>query len=352
MIDEDRSARSAWKVAHSKALGPRIIERPPNGPGRPLRRAFVENSTAASVRECPFSAKRARGGPDSIVSWVFRIVRKVASRKALVELYKSLSIDEFRSTARAVRALQEMRRHEVTTTETVPSRRRRRSARWRREPRPTQLRPGGSRAKRGHAAYCNHVQRPTQLVPGALAQEERHAACCGGVHDAVPSSDGRRRHRRSDLSSQMVPEPPVSKADVLSTRPEAAVTGSLDPRRVEDAGDVAVGAEISWSNSVLFREDTLDSRLGSGSVDKQQNLGQSRREFRTSLEPLQLRTGGGAAYGAGLQEGRGRRKIGAEAGQRDQGQGWAEPERGRAGQGFRTSEEGRRGRSLPCGRGP
>ena len=83
--------------------------------------------------------------------------------------------------------------------------------------------------------------------------------------------------------------PGIQSRCVLYHHPEAAVAGSLDPRCLDDAGDVAVGAEISWSNSLLFREDTLDSSLGPGSVDQQQNLGQSRREMRTSLEPLQLR---------------------------------------------------------------
>ncbi|EJK56523.1 hypothetical protein THAOC_23574 [Thalassiosira oceanica] len=83
--------------------------------------------------------------------------------------------------------------------------------------------------------------------------------------------------------SNVAGAPGIQSRYVLHHHPEAAVAGSLDPRRLDDTGDVAVGAEIPWSSSLLFREDTLDSSLGPGSVDQQQNLGQSRREMRTSL---------------------------------------------------------------------
>ena len=66
-------------------------------------------------------------------------------------------------------------------------------------------------------------------------------------------------------------DPGIQSRCVLHHHPEAAVAGSLDPRRADDVGDVAVGGEISWLNSVLFREDTLDSKLGKQLDDQQQN---------------------------------------------------------------------------------
>ncbi|EJK49532.1 hypothetical protein THAOC_31585 [Thalassiosira oceanica] len=80
--------------------------------------------------------------------------------------------------------------------------------------------------------------------------------------------------------------PGIQSTCVLHHHSEAAVAGSLDPRCLDDAGDVAVGVEISWSKPLLFREDTLDSKLGKQLEHQQQNLGQGRRESRTSLEPL------------------------------------------------------------------
>ncbi|EJK56520.1 hypothetical protein THAOC_23576 [Thalassiosira oceanica] len=61
-------ARSAWKVAHSRAPGPGITERASEGPGKAVKRAFVENSTLASVRNCPLSAKSRPSADLTIVS--------------------------------------------------------------------------------------------------------------------------------------------------------------------------------------------------------------------------------------------------------------------------------------------
>ncbi|EJK44647.1 hypothetical protein THAOC_36798, partial [Thalassiosira oceanica] len=84
-----------WPIRKPSAWG--IAERPPKGQGRPLKRAFIENSALASVRECPSSAKRgprrtplyrscrAAGTLDGVVE----IGRKAASRKALAELTRS-----------------------------------------------------------------------------------------------------------------------------------------------------------------------------------------------------------------------------------------------------------------------
>ncbi|EJK60086.1 hypothetical protein THAOC_19624 [Thalassiosira oceanica] len=99
-------ARSAYRVAHSRAPGPGTTERASEGPGKAVKRAFVENSTLASVRNCPLSfiGKIATlGGPhDRVVRQVFGMGRKVASRNRLVELYKPLSIDVLRSTEPAL----------------------------------------------------------------------------------------------------------------------------------------------------------------------------------------------------------------------------------------------------------
>ncbi|EJK57372.1 hypothetical protein THAOC_22588, partial [Thalassiosira oceanica] len=118
------------------------------------RRAFVENSTAASVRECPLSAKRARGGVTSIVSCGrslddIGIVRKVASRKLSSSstshsgsTYSGRRISQFALARRSVkkcRMAKSSRREEEEEDAlgmTAAS------------PRPTQLRPGGSRKKK------------------------------------------------------------------------------------------------------------------------------------------------------------------------------------------------------------
>ncbi|EJK54803.1 hypothetical protein THAOC_25538, partial [Thalassiosira oceanica] len=53
--DEDRSARSAWKVAHSKAPGPGITERASEGPGK-ARKACFRRKFASSLRQrVPFT---------------------------------------------------------------------------------------------------------------------------------------------------------------------------------------------------------------------------------------------------------------------------------------------------------
>ncbi|EJK46663.1 hypothetical protein THAOC_34657, partial [Thalassiosira oceanica] len=98
----DRLGR--WPIRKPSPWGSR--NGPRSGPGSSGNRVFIENSSLASVRECPLSAKRdPRGGhPNRVVrppglDGVVRIIeRKVASWKALVELYKSLWIVEFRST--------------------------------------------------------------------------------------------------------------------------------------------------------------------------------------------------------------------------------------------------------------
>ncbi|EJK55790.1 hypothetical protein THAOC_24435, partial [Thalassiosira oceanica] len=104
--------------------------------------------------------------------------RKVASRKALAELYKSLSIDEFGSTELAPK--RGMKRTASASRDRRSScrghsRRRRRAA-------------AGAAASGDTAAS----RRPTELPPGAVAEEERHAAYCGGGRGARMMDDTRR----------------------------------------------------------------------------------------------------------------------------------------------------------------
>ncbi|EJK72877.1 hypothetical protein THAOC_05548 [Thalassiosira oceanica] len=128
-------ARSAYRVAHSRRPRPGITDGPREGPGKAVKRAFVENSTLASVRNCPLSAKSRPS--------VFGMGRKVASRNRLVELYKPLSIDVFRPTQFARGAHEEKdRRHSC----------------------------GGGGSKTPGTMTC--IQRPPQLVPGALAKKK------------------------------------------------------------------------------------------------------------------------------------------------------------------------------------
>ena len=95
-----------WLYKEPSARGSR--NGPRKGPGRPAKRAFVENLPHASVRECPSSAKRDPRGPlDRVVRakptrGPLGMERKAASWKALAELYKRLPIEV--SAARADRA--------------------------------------------------------------------------------------------------------------------------------------------------------------------------------------------------------------------------------------------------------
>ncbi|EJK50873.1 hypothetical protein THAOC_30015, partial [Thalassiosira oceanica] len=63
-------ARSACRVARSRALGPGMTERASEGPGKAAKRVFVEILTAASVRKCPLSGKIATLGPSADLSIV------------------------------------------------------------------------------------------------------------------------------------------------------------------------------------------------------------------------------------------------------------------------------------------
>ncbi|EJK55177.1 hypothetical protein THAOC_25116, partial [Thalassiosira oceanica] len=137
-----------WLYREPSARGSR--NGPPSGPGRPIRRAFIENSALGSVRKCPFIGKTrpsALCGPlDRVVRQVFDCLRNrtkssflESSRRALqVALNRRIQIDG----ARAVQAREEMR------------------------------------------------MKPTQLPPGAVAEEERHAACCGGGRSARTTTWG------------------------------------------------------------------------------------------------------------------------------------------------------------------
>ncbi|EJK67378.1 hypothetical protein THAOC_11598, partial [Thalassiosira oceanica] len=91
MKDEDRrpDRLTKWPIRTPSAWGSR--NGPRKGPRSPVKRVFIENLTAASVRECPSSTKRdqrpAARGPladlDRVVGrtleGVVRIVRKLAS---------------------------------------------------------------------------------------------------------------------------------------------------------------------------------------------------------------------------------------------------------------------------------
>ncbi|EJK48434.1 hypothetical protein THAOC_32766, partial [Thalassiosira oceanica] len=95
---EDRSARSAYQVAHSKAPGPGITERALRA-AREAQGASIYRKFDSSLRQrVPFiSAERlesCRAGRTR--REVVGIGRKAASWNRLVELYNLLWIDEFR----------------------------------------------------------------------------------------------------------------------------------------------------------------------------------------------------------------------------------------------------------------
>ncbi|EJK66846.1 hypothetical protein THAOC_12188, partial [Thalassiosira oceanica] len=159
---EDRgSARSGWRepLAWGSRNGPR------KGPVRPTKRVFIQNSALASVRKGPFSAKRdprrtsdrvvrSAGQTDEVVGFG----RKVASRKALVELYKSLPIDEFGSTELALRCGVTMRRliELIERRAMIPTR---------------QNKPAAAASRKTPGAR-SEVRRPTQLARGARGRRK------------------------------------------------------------------------------------------------------------------------------------------------------------------------------------
>ncbi|EJK69464.1 hypothetical protein THAOC_09278, partial [Thalassiosira oceanica] len=93
---------TGWPIRKPSARGSR--NGPRKGPERPLKRAIVENSTAAPVGKCPLSANRRplRCVVGLTRRFVFGKGRRVASRNRLVELYKLPPIDVFRSTELAL----------------------------------------------------------------------------------------------------------------------------------------------------------------------------------------------------------------------------------------------------------
>ncbi|EJK59552.1 hypothetical protein THAOC_20205, partial [Thalassiosira oceanica] len=182
-----------WLYGEPSAWGSR--NGPPSDPGRPVKRVFVENSAVASVRECPLSAKR---GPRRTSSCrtrpVVRIGRKVASRKALVELYKSHPIDEFGSTELALALA--------------------RKAAQRDDSRDTQT--GCRVVSKRHPARCSDDSRPTQLARGRRGREERHAAYCGGGRSArYDGRGGGASSCRPGTASSIDPPPRPPAGDVI-----------------------------------------------------------------------------------------------------------------------------------------
>jgi len=111
MLHEDRSARSAYRVAHSKAPGPGITERASDRPGKAPEAGNRRNLTAASVRERPLPAKRdpdpriVSCGPehDEVSSeWNEKQPPGIVSSSSYKQRH---SIDEFRSPELALFAL-------------------------------------------------------------------------------------------------------------------------------------------------------------------------------------------------------------------------------------------------------
>ncbi|EJK63901.1 hypothetical protein THAOC_15417, partial [Thalassiosira oceanica] len=101
----DRDARSAWKVALRRALCLEIAERVPEWP-RKAHKAVNRRNFARSLRQKrPFGRQNATldsgawADRTAELDVVVRMGRKVASRKALVELYKRLPMEELRSIA-------------------------------------------------------------------------------------------------------------------------------------------------------------------------------------------------------------------------------------------------------------
>ncbi|EJK76960.1 hypothetical protein THAOC_01246 [Thalassiosira oceanica] len=184
---EDRSARSAWKVALSGSIespcpgdhgtglraareGPRVFSSKIR-PWPPSERALCRLKTRPA-RRTPRIVSCGRPELDGVVG----IVRKVASWNRLVELYKSLWIDEFRSTELAPFAL--ARR---CGTKTVPPKKRlAATSKDTLDPRRT--------------THLSDVQRPTQLARGARGRRKdtRRTAAAAGARGRQTEGEGRR----------------------------------------------------------------------------------------------------------------------------------------------------------------
>ncbi|EJK63474.1 hypothetical protein THAOC_15861, partial [Thalassiosira oceanica] len=110
LIETDRSARSGWKVAPSRALGPGITERASEGSGKARKACFRRKFDSSLRQRVPFLGitRPAADLDDRVVrpnfDAVVGIVRKAASWNRLVELYKRLPIDEFGDTRRTAAA--------------------------------------------------------------------------------------------------------------------------------------------------------------------------------------------------------------------------------------------------------
>ncbi|EJK55863.1 hypothetical protein THAOC_24352 [Thalassiosira oceanica] len=90
-IEVPRSGRSAWKVALSNALGLEVTERVPERPGKaPDARNCRDFATGLRQRVPSVGKTRraCRGVRTAELDEVVGNVSKVASRKALAELYK------------------------------------------------------------------------------------------------------------------------------------------------------------------------------------------------------------------------------------------------------------------------
>ncbi|EJK65245.1 hypothetical protein THAOC_13919 [Thalassiosira oceanica] len=195
--NDNRSDRSAWKVAHSEAPGPGITERALEGTGK-ARKGCIRRKFATCLRQrVPFignTRPARRGGPRPCRAScgpnrrevLIGMGRKVASRKALAELYKRLPIEV--SAARADRAREEKRsrnqekknsRHACVTCDSIVI----------------------SKDTRRTAAAS---RRPTQLPPGAVAKKKtrgvlrRRPAMRRRLEDRRSSTGGLAEGRRED----------------------------------------------------------------------------------------------------------------------------------------------------------
>ncbi|EJK47853.1 hypothetical protein THAOC_33402, partial [Thalassiosira oceanica] len=139
---------SAWKVAHSKALGPGITKRPPERPGK-ARKASIRRKSDSSLRQrVPFNGKNAFDRVVRANRPGLGMGRKAASRKALVELYKSLRIKKKKKKTLGTMAA-------WTKTDAAS--------------------PGGLAKRRRHPAHCSRVSKTDAARAGGTRARRRHA---------------------------------------------------------------------------------------------------------------------------------------------------------------------------------
>ncbi|EJK75155.1 hypothetical protein THAOC_03133 [Thalassiosira oceanica] len=226
--EKDRSARSAYRVAHSKAPGPGMTERASEGPGKALEGCFRRKFATCLRQRAPFVGQTRPAAdlescraaePDGVLG----MGRKVASWKALAELYKPLPIDEFRDVEVGSWGVSKDTRGVL-----------------RRRPKTDAARPGGSRKKETRGMMAAASRRTLGVLRRTAAYLEKDTRRnCGGGRGARTTPGGGRGVVRGPRRSSFVPAESVSPVP-LSLLPSIPADGAARPPGSLSAGTLIV----------------------------------------------------------------------------------------------------------------